>query len=453
MALQACQSGTTTGFPISLSQSLYSDWPATKSSQQQLQTLVAPTDFTVQWGPPAQGAQISVKQTTNLFQIRGFNTVSDSTTLTYGSATYRCSDVLSVVQNQHKNISYGTNANYEMILAFQIRNKSLNPSSPDVILMCRPLVFSDTQTTPFWSAVNSAVKSGTPQSCVFDMSTLYGYSQSLLMPMMTYQTCLPVKLLNYRNNVSSTGSISVRVHVVNQPMYIMADPGGTGLCSSVNKYTLALPGRAVDLFEGASADTKFQFKDGLGSDGFPSGASENLVPLATNTVISAFQTVLQTFVFLVPEQFLGKSLAEIASTKTPSPKPKAKKAFKCYKIDPEKDIKNDQIMIDPTTGESLSDTMRQKAYDDSGGDPAFLDVSINGPDTSGIMPGDVQNILFIVLTAIGSLFLLAYLMFIAHTLMYRENGFHDAVYHIVLFVILLIGLVLFGIYFGEDKST
>lgn len=448
--LQSCQTGTTTGFPINLSQSLYSDWPATANSQQKLQNLLAPTDFTVQWGPPAQGAQISVRQTATLFQIRGFNTVSDSTTLTYGAATYRCSDVISVVQNQHRNLS-NNNASYEIILAFQIKNKSLNPSSPDVILMCRPLVFSESQTTPFWSAVNSAVKSGTPQSCVFDMSSLYGYNQSVLIPMLTYQTCLPVKLLNYKNNVSSTGSISVRVHVANQPMYIMADPGGTGLCSSVNKYTLALPGRAADLFEGAAADTKFQFQDGLGSDRFPSGALDNLVPLATNTVISAFQIVLQTFTFLVPEEFLGKSLAEIAATETHTPVPQKKKAFKCYKIDPEKDIHNDQILIDPTTGESLSDTMRQKAYDDSGGDPAFLDLSINGPDTSGVMPGDVQHIMFIVFTSIGSIFLLAYLMFIVHTLVYRENGFHDAVYHIVLFVILLIGLVLFGVYFGEGS--
>ena len=93
--------------------------------------------------------------------------------------------------------------------------------------------------------------------------------------------------------------------------------------------------------------------------------------------------------------------------------------------------------------------MKQKAYDDSGGSPADFNLALRGPDTSGVMPGDVQNIVFIVLTSFGTIFLLAYLMYIVHTLVYRENGFHKAIYHIVIFVALLIGLVLFGVYFGE----
>ena len=457
MALQACQTGTTTGFPIVLSQNLYKDWPATKDSQGQLKSIVAPTDFTIQWGPPAAAANISVLQKTDVFQISGFNTVSDATTLTYGLARYKCSEILSVVQNQHTSLSSSRDAlQYEAILAFYIENKSTNPSSPDVILICRPLVFGATQTTPFWAAVNSAVKSGKPQPLAnFDMSTLYGYNKDILMPMMTYQTCLPVKLLNYAGSTSKIGSISVRVHVVNQPMYIMADPGGTQLCSSVNKYTLTLqPRRAADIFESARGAT-FQFKDGLGDGGFPSGTLENLVPLKPNSAISSFKegnnSVLNTFVYLVPEEFLGKSLAEITEANSHTPKKAKKKSFKCYKLDPETDIKGDQILIDPTTGTSLSETMAQKAFDETGGDPAYLQLT--GVDTtSGVMPGDVQHIMFIVLTAFGSIFLLAYLMYIAHTLMYREDGFHKAIYHIVIFVVLLIGLVLFGVYFGEQAA-
>ena len=470
MALQACQTGTTTGFPIVLSQNLYKDWPATKDSQGQLKSIVAPTDFTIQWGPPAAVANISVLQNTDVFQISGFNTISDATTLTYGLARYKCSEILSVVQNQHTSLIPLTDTvQYEAILAFYIENKSTNPSSPDVILMCRPLVFGNTQTTPFWAAVNSAVKAGKSQPLAnFDMSTLYGYNKDVLIPMITYQTCLPIKLINYvtsgsqtghrtRVNQNVTGNINVRVHVSTQPIFIIADPGGTQLCSTVSKYKLALqPARPANLFNTlgtSSASTVFQFKDGLGNGGFPSGTLENLVPLKSNSAISSFNqgnnSVLNTFVYLVPKEFLGKSLAEIAEANSHTPKPNKKKSFKCYKLDPETDIKGDQILIDPTTGQSPNDTMKQKAYDDSGGSPADFNLALSGPDTSGVMPGDVQHIVFIVLTAFGTIFLLAYLIYIVHTLVYRKNGFHESIYHIVIFVALLIGLVLFGVYFGE----
>lgn len=451
MSLQACQTGTTTGFPIALSQNLYNDWPATQGSQEQLRKIMVPTDFTIQWGPPAATANISVLQKTDLFQISGFNTVSDATSLTYGLARYKCSEIISVVQNQHANLSYSSDSlRYEAILAFYIQNKSMNPSSPDVILMCRPIEFNKVYTTAFWTAVNSAVKAEKPQTLTnFDLSSLYAYNKDILMPMITYQTCQHVKLLNYAGSASKMGSISIRVHVISQPMYIMADPGGTQLCSSVNKYTLALqPRRPADLFESAGGAT-FQFKDGLGDGGFPSGSLENLVLLRPTTVLSSFDKVLNTFVYLMPKEFLGKSLAEIAEANSHTPKPNKKKSFKCYKLDPETDIKGDQILIDPTTGQSLNDTMKQKAYDDSGGSPADFNLALRGPDTSGVMPGDVQNIVFIVLTSFGTIFLLAYLMYIVHTLVYRKNGFHQSIYHIVIFVALLIGLVLFGVYFGE----
>ena len=453
MALQTCQSGTISGFPISLSQKLYDTWPGISNLYAQIETLIAPTDFTIQWGPPAKGLSISVSHTPDVFQISGFNTISDQTTLTYGLARYRCSEILSIVQNQHKTLGSG-DAEYEVILAFYIQNKSQNPSSPDVILMCRPLAFSTTQTSSFWTAVNASVKNGSPQSADdFDMSRIYGYDEKVLMPMITYQTCLPVKLLNYSGSTAN-GSISIRVHVVNQPLYIIADPGGTGVCSSVAKYTLAIqPGRPADLFDGASSDTIFQFQNGQGTDAFPSGSLallNNIVPMKPNSIISSFKgdnSVLNTFVYLVPEEFLGKSLAEIAEAKSHTPKEKKKKSFKCYKLDPDTDIKGDQILIDPTTGESLSDVMKQKTYDDTG-DPAYL--NINGPDTSGIMPGDIQHGMFIALTTIGTILLLAHLSFILYLIFGPRKDINGAIYNGVIFAILLIGLVLFGVYFGEQ---
>jgi hypothetical protein len=387
-----CQSGDTTGFPLLLSQSIFSDWPATKNSQDQLKKAIVPTDFTVSWGLPTQSAKISVTQTLaanglpSKFQIRGLDTITDNTTLTYGNANYVCSSVLSIVQNQHKNLNQGSDALYEIILAFQIANKSENPSSPDIILLTRPIVFSQTNnSSTFLSAVDTAAaaKSGTATTPL-DMSTLFGYNSSTLMPMVSYQTCLPVKLTN--TSVSPyktiTGSIRMRVNVVMNPLYVVPSENGLGLCSTVNKYTLVTePRKLVDVFlynfnnpvfGGVNANVFIQFKDGFGQDGFPtplqpSNKKDYLVLLGQTSRISVLTELLNKIVVLIPDTLLGKSLAEIANSKTPPPVSPKKKRFKCYTIDPLKDVVGDQIMIDPTTGQSLVDTMKNNTTDANGG--------------------------------------------------------------------------------------
>ena len=130
-----CKAGDTTGFPVALAQSLHTNWPATSNSQQQLQRLTVPTDFSLQWqNNGVQNCTISVRQTLaangipGVFQISGFS--PEGSTITYGSAQYKCSGVISIVQNQHPTFSQDSSAQYEMILAFQIVNKSTNPSSP-----------------------------------------------------------------------------------------------------------------------------------------------------------------------------------------------------------------------------------------------------------------------------------------------------------------------------------
>jgi hypothetical protein len=166
MSSSQCRDGDTIGFPQRLSQRLDSTWPATSDAQGQLRKLVVPTDFTIQWGGmQTQSVKIDVTNTIGtygkpgVFQIRGINTITDATTINYGPASYSCSSVLSIVQNQHKTMSSDNNSLYEVILAFQINNKSINPSSPDIILLCRPLVFtSSASNTPFWSAVFAAAK-------------------------------------------------------------------------------------------------------------------------------------------------------------------------------------------------------------------------------------------------------------------------------------------------------
>jgi len=239
----------------------------------------------------------------------------------------------------------------------------------------------------------------------------------------------------------------IRVNVVPQPIYMVASENGLGKCSIINKYTLITETRRpVDVFSAAAANTILQFQDGYGQDLYPSTTKENLVPNAVASSISAFADILQKFEILVPEAFLGKSLADIAAaTDVPAIKPK-KKAFKCYTIDPEKDIQGDQIMVDPTTGQSLSRMMKKGGNISEG-------ISDDGTDdydiseySSGIMPGDVEHILVIILTVLGTIILLAYLGFIVHMIFFRENGFHDSLLHIVILIVLIVCLTLFGIF-------
>jgi hypothetical protein len=447
MSLQTCQPGDNQGFPIKISQKLSDVWPSsTRGStaadiQKELKALTAPTDLSVSWGPPAQSAQISVISTSTLCQIRGFDTVSDSTTMTYGSATYKCSSVMSIVKNQHAFLTGTKVTDYEVILAFQIKNKSDHPSSPDIILVTRPLIFGSWNTDPFWSNVNTAMIKGTRQSCVVDLSTLFAYNSSAMMPMIAYETCLPVKLINYKSSPSAIGSLKIRVNAITQPIYVVADESGLGQCSSISRYTLITePKNPVDLFEGASANTKLQFKDGLGPGGFPVGITTNLIPMAASSIIGSFETILDTIIILVPESFLGKSLSELSDIKTPAPAPKKKRALKCYRINSEKDIKNGEILVDPETGESLKSTLDKEAKDSIGGDLSLLESS------SGLMPGDVENIIFIILTSILSIGLFGYLVYI-YNMVVTENEY--AYHNLAFFVFLVISLISFAIVFTK----
>jgi hypothetical protein len=369
-----------------------------------------------------------------------------------------------------------------------------------------------------------------------------------------------------------TGSIRMRVNVVMQPLYVNPSENGLGLCSSIKKYTLVTyPKRLVDIFlynynnpifGGMGTNVYIQFQDGYGSDGFPrpleaNNKSNNLVPLTQSSSISSLPDLLQKIEILVPEALLGKSIADIANSKTPPKVAPKKKAFKCYTVDPEKDIVDGQIMIDPTTGKSLKDTLSEKAKDAAGGDTtlqttyytlyggdiasslivkktiliqqnpwnitdlnAFVtqdggrvriafaslsdihtvnqslsylgdstpitssffsldntggsiivsngtrsidetddlkddtgDININEitvnsiAESSGILPGDIEDILVIVCIIIFSILLFLYLGFIAYKLLYYDGPL--PIMHIIIFIILLIALSVLGVYAGK----
>jgi hypothetical protein len=106
-------------------------------------------------------------------------------------------------------------------------------------------------------------------------------------------------------------------------------------------------------------------------------------------------------------------------------------------------------MVDPTTGQSLADTQKQEALDAAGGDM----LMVNGPGgSSGILPGDIERVLTIIAISIGTLTLLAYMGFIVHMLLYRENGFHNSLPHILGFIVCLIALVVFSVYVEKETK-
>lgn len=457
MSEAQCKPGDNTGFPVTLAQSLYREWPATNDAQRQIQTLTIPTDFSIQWlNNGIQGnANISVRYTTSsggvpgVFQISGFN--PDGSTITFGNAQYKCSGIISIVQNQHPTFCQDNSAQYEMILAFQITNKSTNPSSPDIILMCRPIVFQSSGSNPpnsFWNAVDTATFRNAPQRASIDLSTFFGYNASMLMPMVTYQTCMPVKLL--KAGAASYGSLRIRVNIVTQPIRIFASENGLGKCSSIRKYTLVTTGNGpVDIF--ASGHNLIQFKDGTGADAFPNqNTKSNLLPNAAPNPISALADVLQKFEILVPEAFLGKSLAEIANAPRPQGPKRKNRPFKCYTIDPRKDIVDGQIMVDPTTGQSVDDTQKQDALDAAGGDISMINGGVNADP--GIMPGDVENVLTTTITFFGTVALLSYLGFIAYIFLHADAAYplNTKIFHVVMFIISFVMLMLFLAY---DEKT
>jgi len=457
MSEAQCKPGDNTGFPVTLAQSLYREWPATNDAQRQIQTLTVPTDFSIQWlnnGIQAN-APISVRYTTSsggvpgVFQISGFN--PDGSTITFGNAQYKCSGIISIVQNQHPTFCQDNSAQYEMILAFQITNKSINPSSPDIILLCRPISFQSSGSNPpnsFWNAVDTATFRNAPQRASIDLSTFFGYNASMLMPIVTYQTCMPVKLL--KAGSGSYGSLRIRVNVVTQPIRVFASENGLGKCSSIRKYTLVTTGNGpVDIF--ASGHNLIQFKDGTGADAFPNqNTKSNLVPNPAPNSISALSDVLQKFEILVPEAFLGKSLAEIANAPRPQGPKRKNRPFKCYTIDPRKDIVNGQIMVDPTTGQSVNDTQKQDALDAAGGDISMVSGGVNADP--GIMPGDIENVLTTTITFFGTVALLSYLGFIAYIFLHADAAYplNTKIFHVVMFIISFVMLMLFLAY--DEKA-
>jgi hypothetical protein len=453
MSSRQCQAGDNQGFPLTISQKLYSEWPGIdfSSVSTKLKTITVPCEYSVQWPTTGNYNTIRVlksKDNDVVLQVTGLDPYTDKTTMTYGNASYKCSNVLSIVQNQHKFFSNDTRAQYEVILSFQIKDtdKNSNPSSPHVILFCRPLVISPGESSDaMWNSIDKASSTSGPRESTINLSSIYSYNSSILLPFITYQTCIPTKIIA---NTGETilGSIRMSVNVITEPLRLNFN--STDLSTSVTKYTLPL--NLATLFE----DLKFptvtltskkivQFKDGIGTNGFPvSTTKDNLkISFATPT-LTDFNSVINRIKIHVPEAFLGKSFNDLSTSAPPKTKSK-NRPYKCYTVDPTKDIVDGQIMIDPTTGERLSDAQLEEELGDS--------YDIETDVETGIMPGDVEYVLSVITTVLGTLGLLGYLIFIIlkGREVYNTQGMggimNNVVSHIAIFLMILGGLIAFSI--------
>lgn len=460
MSRRKCETASTTGFPIHISAAASS---LLSESNDQIQKLIVPTEFTVKWGAAMNGP-ITVTQTGSrtvngieipaVCQISGFGDLASSTTLNYENATYSCTGLLSIVANQHKalNINMKVTAQYEVILPFQITNKKSHPSSPDIILLTRPIVITTagdpaaSNTPQFWSKLDNIMSSSPTANTIttLDLSTMFGYNSTTLMPMVSYQTCLPVKLTALPL-APFYGSLTMRVNVGFNPIYVAGTTNGLGKCSAVTNYTLVTPaGGPANIFGNADLGLYsayyFQFKNGSSTeDGFPASlVANNFAPMKSSSPLASLTDIIQRIEIAVPESLLGKSLADVTSAATLPVTKRTNTKFKCYPVNPRTDIVNGQIMIDPTTGESLQTTLQEQSKAASGG------ITISAPP-SGILPGDIEQGLVITLIVLLSLGLCGYLGYIISLLVTDEGSstsMTTAGGHLIFLIVIIITIII-----------
>ena len=442
MSHGTCQAGTINGFPLKLAQQLNSAWPSTSMDQVAagLKSITVPSDYSIAGGP-SESANISVaKVASTYFRISGFT--NTSTTINYGGAPYTCSDTISIVKVQHANLLNNPQVGYEMILAFQISDTTKGPSAPHVILMCRPIIAIDsgTDSLPFLTAVNDAAKGTTAIKTEFNMTKLYGYGDEAknVLPAIVYESCLNATTIT----PPTSGNIRVRVNVCTQPLYIKSDPNGiSGLCNNILNYTfITTPGLNALL---NSSSNGFQF---TGTTASISGTESKYIAPQMNTAYSAFSDITSKLQIQVPSAFLGQSLTQITSATDVPLSTNRKKDMKCYRIDPAKDIINNRILVDPRTGASLVDTMTQEAQIEADGDPDLAAALARGgsvpANTSGLMPGDVQEIVVWIVSTIFIVILLAYFYFIFHQ--FKEHQLTNGWWHAsaICLIIISLGLII-----------
>jgi len=421
MSLEKCTG--TSGFPLIIDKPVNSsNWTNYNSS-----ITIQPFETDLTYQPNALPYTVTINkgtQTNNTFQI--LIESASSTTLVYENVPYQMNSIISIVPNLHSSFNNTSKNNYEIIIEFTIKDISLNPTLPRLILICRPIRFSTSsdKSSILDSVINKYNNPTSNTSVTLNVSNLIGWNSSTLYPMIAYNTCIDASKSN------QDASINTRVYV----------------CSKI----LSVYNNA-DTYPNLS---KYQISQNI-INTFFSGKNITSKSISDISTIKDYASLYSAIQVQVPKFMVGDSLTKVLSSDiedlptyaTNIKGSSGNTKYKCYTIDPLHDIdSNGNILIDPKTGAPLT-TNQLKEEGLLAPTTGSIDIG-----SSGLMPGDIENIVSIICITIGTILLLAYAGYIAHMLFITKD-INIGLFNVACFIVLFVCLILFGVFYGNEKAA
>jgi hypothetical protein len=222
-------------------------------------------------------------------------------------------------------------------------------------------------------------------------------------------------------------NISVAVNIIGQPIYLNVPTEVSNACAAITKYTLATS-TIFPNFVNVNSGQYFQFTN----NGYSNPATrQNNYIMGTPRSITASE-ISRYIQIQVPEGMLGQSLEDMNSY-TASNLPKSvKKQYKCYTINPDTDIDGDKILIDPTNGKPLRDSVIDSNTSKS------LGIDASPP---GLSPGEIQDIVVGIFIFIFAAAMVRYAIFIWSNILLEGIDYKYKIGHIGGFIMIIVTLI------------
>jgi hypothetical protein len=302
-----------------------------------MKILETPYDLTFSWNNEIyNGATISTDVYAGRYS-RIYIPNSSGSSLTYNKSIYVALPYISLINIQHKNLirSNNTGPDKELAWAFKYTSSNNIPpvNIPNLILICRSSQFTENlRVDSFWQAADSSFATN-KQSQIQS-----SYNIKWLFPtneFNVYETCM---------KVGNNSNYRIRVYVIPSILQIPRPASG----SSTQDKCAALVNLSLIM------------------DDSPFNQKEILLEKMTGNVVTSWDDV---------KKYIQVQKEGLQNNSNITPVSSPKKNFKCYTIDPNKDIIGDQITIDPATGQSLSEYLREDDIDElQSNTPAWLTV-------------------------------------------------------------------------------
>jgi hypothetical protein len=312
-----CPTGTIGGFPITSAKNLYDRW-TTSHTDAELKKLETPYDLTISWSKIPRNRTFRNEVEAGSFSRLHISPYSDST-ITLNNIMYSALNYISLVNAQNSKLVRGNDATQELIWAFKAPAMDRIPgNNPHLILICRAGRYVvGMKTDQFWQAVETSFASTTKTSDIrgeYDLKILFPTDE-----FNAYETCM---------TVGTTTNYRIRVYVIPRILDIplTRDSATSEKCSSVMQLSLKVDDAAFN-------------------------NTNRLLSRLGENFIRSWDDVKKYI------QVQKNTLLDYSATTRPASSPR--KNFKCYTIDPDKDIVGDQITIDPSTGQPLSEYLNE----------------------------------------------------------------------------------------------